>query len=95
VPANRLLPETLTVRTPKTGQGEWPSTCPVINNKLSSGKIMPVTAKKIGDKWRVVEASTMKITKNNAGTAVDGGGHPTKKKAAAQASAINASESSK
>ena len=52
---------------------------------------MPVTTKKVRGKYRVVEADSGKIAKNNSGTAVDGGGHASDKKAKAQARAINAS----
>jgi len=44
--------------------------------------------------WRVVEDDG-RIARNAAGTAVDGGGHPTKREAQAQASAINISEARK
>lgn len=50
---------------------------------------MPATVAKRGGKFRVVEASNGKIVKNKAGTAVDGGGHKTKARAAAQARALN------
>jgi len=53
---------------------------------------MPNTVRKIGDKYRVVEAATGAITKNATGTAVDGGGHRSKAAASAQARAINASQ---
>lgn len=50
---------------------------------------MPVKAVKKGDKYRVVEAKTGKITKRG-GSAVDGGGHQSKEAAQRQARAINA-----
>lgn len=52
---------------------------------------MPVIAKKIGDKYRIVEKATGKIAKNNAGTAIDGGGHDSEETAKSQASAVNIS----
>jgi hypothetical protein len=52
---------------------------------------MPVTVKKVGNRYRVVEADTGNIVKNKAGTAVDGSGHGTKAAAMQQAKAINAS----
>ena len=51
---------------------------------------MPVKAKKIGDKWRIVKADTEEIAKNRSGTPVDGGGHTDPVKARKQARAINA-----
>ncbi len=50
---------------------------------------MPVKVVKRGEKFRVVEPSGQ-IAKNNAGTAVDGGGFGSKEAAARQARAINA-----
>lgn len=50
---------------------------------------MPNKVVKKGDKYRVVEAATGKITKNKSGTAVDGGGHKSKEGAVKQAQAIN------
>jgi len=41
--------------------------------------------------WRVVESDSGRVTKNDAGTAVDGGGHPTEAAARKQIAAINAS----
>lgn len=49
---------------------------------------MPVMAKKVGGKYRVVEAATGKIAKNKAGTPVDGGGSSAEG-ARKQAAAIN------
>ena len=49
---------------------------------------MPTKVAKRGNKFRVVDPNG-KITKNRAGTAVDGGGHKTKKGAQAQSRAIN------
>ncbi len=51
---------------------------------------MPVTVKRQGKKFRVVETSG-RIATNAAGTAADGGGHTTKAKADAQARTINSS----
>ena len=51
---------------------------------------MPVSVKKIGDKYRVVGPDG-EIEKRN-GTAVDGGGHKTKQAAVDQVQAINLSE---
>lgn len=53
---------------------------------------MPNCVKQIGMKWRVVECGTSKVVKNAKGGAVDGGGHDSKAKATAQASAINISQ---
>ena len=50
---------------------------------------MPATVKKIGNKWRVVEADGT-IVKNKSGTPVDGAGHATHAQAVRQARAINA-----
>lgn len=50
---------------------------------------MPAKVVKRGDKFRVVEPSG-KLVKNNKGTPVDGGGHPSKEKAKRQSDAINA-----
>lgn len=52
---------------------------------------MPVKVKKVGKKYRVVDADTGGITRNKGGTAADGGGHDNKDRAEAQARAINAS----
>ena len=51
---------------------------------------MPVKVKKVGGKFRVVEADGS-IATNKAGTPVDGGGHATKAKAVMQVGAINSS----
>jgi hypothetical protein len=51
---------------------------------------MPVTVKKQGDKYRVIEAASGDIANNAAGTALDGGGHESEEKAKAQARAVNA-----
>jgi len=53
---------------------------------------MPARAKKVGDRWRVVEARTEKLVKNSRGTPVDGGGFVNRKRAVAQAQAINMSQ---
>jgi hypothetical protein len=48
-----------------------------------------------GDKivYRVIKSDSGEIAKNGAGTAVDGGGHASKDKAAAQVRALYNSES--
>ncbi len=50
---------------------------------------MPVKVKKIAGVFRVVESSTEKVTKNRAGTAVDGGGHRSRAAAIRQVNALN------
>lgn len=50
---------------------------------------MPVEAKRIDGKWRVIETDTGKLCRNEKGTPCDGGGHNTEKRAKAQATAIN------
>jgi hypothetical protein len=52
---------------------------------------MPVKVSKRG-KYRVVDATTGKIAKNAAGTAIDGGGFASKNKASQQARAVNANK---
>lgn len=54
---------------------------------------MPACARRLNKVWRVVECDSGRITKNRAGTAVDGGGHDTEADAKKQADAINASQS--
>ena len=49
------------------------------------------SARRIGKKWRVVEPGTMRLVRNKAGTAVDGGGHDTRLEAEMQAAAIRRS----
>jgi len=49
---------------------------------------MPNVVKLISGKYRVVEKASGIITKNRAGTAVDGGGHPTRAAAQSQVGAI-------
>lgn len=56
---------------------------------------MPLTVKKRGDKYRVVEAKTGKIAKNAAGTALDGGGKKSKPAVEKQAQAVNISQARK
>ena len=51
---------------------------------------MPVKVKKVGDLYRVVEASTGKIVKGKSGKAVSKG-FASKERAQKQANAINAS----
>ena len=53
---------------------------------------MPVVARFMKDKYRVVESDTGRIAKNQKGTALDGGGHTLKSDADKQARAINASK---
>jgi hypothetical protein len=53
---------------------------------------MPVTIELRLDKYRIVEAESGKIAKNESGNAIDGGGHATKSKAMAQMVAINRSK---
>lgn len=54
---------------------------------------MPVRVKRIGSRWRVVNAETGRVerfkTGSRAGVAVDGGGYPTKEQAIKRAQAIN------
>lgn len=50
---------------------------------------MPVTVKKVGKKWRVVEAASGNIARNKGGTALDGGGHESREKAVSQSRAVN------
>ena len=56
---------------------------------------MPLTTKKLGKKWRVVEVNTGDIAKNAGGTALDGGGHESKTGAQSQAAAVNISKARK
>jgi len=56
---------------------------------------MPLKVSKRGDKFRVVEADTGHIAKNQAGTALDGGGKKSKSAAQKQASAVNISQARK
>lgn len=59
---------------------------------------MPNKVVKRGGKFRVIDANTGKVTKNSAGTAVDGGdggGHSSASKARSQAAAINTSQAGK
>jgi len=55
---------------------------------------MPVTVKKVGGAYRVVEKATGKIV-TRGGKPVDGGGHLTAQGAQEQASAINISQARK
>lgn len=50
---------------------------------------MPVTYRKRGDVYRVVEAASGRIAKTHLGNARDGGGHDDKASAARQAAYIN------
>lgn len=54
---------------------------------------MPAFVRKRGNKFRVMENKGGKtvVVKNRSGTAVDGGGHSSRKAAERQARAINAS----
>lgn len=54
-------------------------------------KSMPVMIKKIGNKYRVVEKATGKISRTKSGKPIDGGGHPSKLAGNKQVRAINAS----
>jgi hypothetical protein len=54
---------------------------------------MPLTVRKRGNKYRVVEKETGHIAKNKAGTAIDGGGKPSKASAMKQAQAVNIAQS--
>jgi len=56
---------------------------------------MPLTTKKLGKKWRVVEVNTGDIANNAGGTALDGGGHESKTGAQSQAAAVNISKARK
>lgn len=53
---------------------------------------MPLTARKVNGKFRVVEKDSRDIAKNASGTAIDGGGHKTMKDAKSQATAVNLSK---
>lgn len=55
---------------------------------------MPARVAKRGQKFRVVEEDG-KIVKNDAGTAVDGGGHASRARALRQVRAINIPKSRK
>jgi hypothetical protein len=55
---------------------------------------MPLSVKKVGNKYRLVEPSG-RIAKNKAGTAIDGGGKASKKAAQNQITAINISKHKK
>jgi len=52
---------------------------------------MPVCVKKIQDMYRIVECDDNSIAKNEAGTAIDGGGHKTRQAAIKQMQAVNIS----
>jgi hypothetical protein len=54
---------------------------------------MPVTIRKRGDKFRIVEQQTGNIAKNKGGTAIDGGGHGSKAQAVKQVGAVNTPKS--
>ena len=51
---------------------------------------MPVTLRKRGNKYRLVESATGRIAKTKLGNAADGGGHRSRAKAGRQAGYINA-----
>lgn len=53
---------------------------------------MPVSVARRKGIFRIIEATTGKIAKNKAGTAVDGGGHSSRKRATSQVAAINSSK---
>lgn len=50
---------------------------------------MPVTTRKRGKKYRIVESATGRIAKTPKGNARDGGGHSSRTKALRQVRAIN------
>lgn len=52
---------------------------------------MPLCVSKKGEKFRLVECMTGDIAKNQAGTALDGGGFPSKAAAIKQMQAVNLS----
>lgn len=52
---------------------------------------MPVKTEKRGDKYRVVEADTGRISKTDNGRPRDGGGHGSRTKCNSQVRAINSS----
>ena len=54
---------------------------------------MPISVKRIGKRYRLVEPDGT-IAKNDRGTAIDGGGHSTKDRAEAQSRAIRIRKSS-
>jgi hypothetical protein len=54
---------------------------------------MPLSVKRIGKRYRLVEPDG-KIAKNDKGTALDGGGHPSKDRAESQRRAIAIRKSS-
>ena len=56
---------------------------------------MPVTIKKRGDRYRIVEEDGGKLVMSRGGKPVDGGGHVRKRRAGAQVAAINMNMSSK
>jgi len=56
---------------------------------------MPVCVEKRNGKWRIVDCDTRQITKNQGGTAADGGGHSSLISARKQQTAINTSLHSK
>jgi hypothetical protein len=56
---------------------------------------MPLTVRKRGDKYRVVETDTGNIAKNAAGTAIDGGGTTSKARATKQMQAVNIAQARK
>lgn len=65
-----------------------------IQNRKNKEENMAKVIKR-GNKYRVVDPKTNKLTRNKAGTPVDGGGFASKAKAQRQANAIEASESKK
>jgi len=56
---------------------------------------MPVKVVKRKNKYRIIDVETGRLTRNRAGTPVDGGGHFSYEKAVRQARAINASMNDK
>ena len=56
---------------------------------------MPYTVRKISGKYRILKIGSGKVAKNKGGTAMDGGGHTSPKKAYAQVKAVEMSEKNK
>jgi len=59
------------------------------NGECERSDKMPVVARKIGGKWRIVEAASGRIAMTPRGKPRDGGGHASKEKALAQVRAMN------
>lgn len=56
---------------------------------------MPLSVKKQGTKFRVIEKNTGKLALNKGGKPLDGGGHASMAGAKAQAAAVNISQARK